>query len=176
MGSILKQLTIDSNLNGERLFLTQEFVKQAILLLPKHVNGSGHENVLYIAGTIDGENRYGMVVVLPDAETGPRFYNTSPASHLAVLEAVSSLDLAIVGQIHTHPGQYVSHSRGDDDLAFTKGQGFWSLVVPFYGTKGFLPLSQCGVHCFQSEEFQILTPEAAQSRVVVLPEVIDLRL
>lgn len=167
--------SVSDDVTGESLYLTEDFIAQANHYLPKEVQGQGHENVVYIGGKIVGNQRFGFVLVAPSADTGPRWYNTTPKSHWSVVMETTQHDIEIIGQIHTHPGAIVSHSLGDDELAFTKGEGFWSLVVPNYCRQGMLPLAQCGIHCFENGKFSLLTHRAVEARVKIIPNVVDLR-
>jgi proteasome lid subunit RPN8/RPN11 len=171
----VKPLPVDRSLSGETLRLTQGVISAIDRCLPKTASGQGHENVLYIAGQIDEETRTGVSVILPLAETGPGHFRTSIESHSAVLRELARMGLALVAQVHSHPGAAVTHSDLDDDGTIIKGKGFWSIVVPYYGRRGFEPIERCGFHCFQSGVFQVLSREAVSSRVRVIPNVLDLR-
>lgn len=170
-----RPLPTDSLESGEQLFLTQAVVDEMSRILPKNVGMESHENVVYIAGIIEVGRRIGTTVVVPNAETGRGGYDTNVDSHADVLNLLVDLDLAIVAQVHTHPGSLVYHSDADDDLAFIRAEGFWSLVVPNYGRNGVLPMVQCGIHCFKDGVFHLLTQDAAVARVHILPSSCDLR-
>lgn len=170
-----RPLPIDDRLRGPRLILTSEVVSQLAKLLPKFVSGQGHENVAYLGGHDLGDLRFACSVIMPKAKTAPRYYDTDIASHAEVILALSDLDVEVVGQVHTHPGSAVYHSDGDDDLAFVKGEGFWSIVVPHYASNGILPVSQCGFHLYADGAFHLLTPEAVAARVSVQSTLVDLR-
>lgn len=170
-----RPLATDDNESGDVLVLTQSVLATMNAMLPLQVNGVFHENVLYLAGTIEDFKRTATTVIAPRAKTSPRAYDTDVRSHAAVVDAVGRLDLCVVAQVHCHPGDAVYHSDADDDLAFVRGEGFWSIVVPNYGRKGVLPIDQCGFHCFSGGEFRLLSPRAAKARIQVLPNHVDLR-
>lgn len=169
-----KPLPIDTNTFGEVLQLPVSVVRAIDQLLPKTVCSVNHENVLYLAGVVDQNIRTAVMVIAPQAETGPGFFKTDRKSHQQVLRALSGVDLEIVAQIHSHPGPVVGHSDGDDDLAFIKGEGFWSLVVPNYCKNGLLPIESCGMHCYSDGAFRILDEQAVSARVRLLPDYLDL--
>lgn len=169
-------LPIDRSRSGETLRLTQGVIAAIDRFLPKTVSGRSHENVLYVAGQIVGNVRTGLTVILPVAETGPGHFRTTVTSHSAVLRELARQDLALVAQVHSHPGGAVTHSDLDDEGTIIKGQGFWSIVVPNYGKHGFEPIYRCGFHCFQGGAFRVLTEEAVRSRISVIPGFLDLRL
>lgn len=168
-------LPVDESLHGHQLILNSEVIRTIEALLPKKIQGVYHENVLYLAGQASGSQAVALTVIAPHATTGPRGYDTPPESHREVVERVGDLCLAIVAQVHCHPGAAVYHSDGDDDLAFIKGEGFWSIVVPSYGLQGIRPLTRCGFHCYSGGAFRQLTAEATNARVFLAPDSIDLR-
>jgi len=169
-----KPLPIDDSTRGAKLYLTEAVVEAIDLCLPKHVDGEDHENVLYIAGFIDSSRRVGCAVIAPEAETGWGYYSTSRDSHSAVLEFLGNSGLSVVAQVHCHPGAGTEHSDADDDLAFVHVEGHWSLVIPLYGLRGMMPLSACGIHRFSGGQFWLLSPEAAETRVIITPSFTDL--
>jgi hypothetical protein len=163
-------LPIERELTGPRLCLTEGVVRSIGRLLPKRVGRKRHENVLYIAGTAAPDQRVGIAVIAPHAITGPGFYTTDRDSHSEVMDILDDLDLFVVAQVHCHPGGLVSHSNADDDLAFVRAEGFWSIVVPEYGIKGMKPFARCGFHRFTRGEFRLLTEEAVSHRITVIPD------
>jgi hypothetical protein len=60
-------------------------------------------------------------------------------------ELLRRLDLLIVAQIHTHPGDH-GHSGGDDVSAVSSVPGFLSIVVPNFDQFDSLPLERCYFH------------------------------
>jgi len=163
-----KPLPLDKALNGTTLLLTGSVIDSINCLLPRRVERDLHENVLYIAGVIEPTRRIGLFVIAPKAETGRGYYHTDRASHAEVLNVLDEHDLAIVAQVHCHPGELVYHSEADDDLAFVRVEGHWSIVVPHYGLKGMFPLDRCGFHRFQNGTFALLTKEAVAKRIKVI--------
>lgn len=164
-----KPLPEERTLAGPALILTASVIEAIDGLLPKRVGRKQHENVLYIAGIIESMRRVGLAVIAPKAETGPGYYRTDRASHGEVLDALGELGLVIVAQVHCHPGEGVYHSDPDDDLAFVRAEGHWSIVVPHYGLRGMLPLAQCGFHRLHQGAFAFLSEEAVEARVKVVP-------
>lgn len=170
-----RPLPLDERIQGPRLSMTSEVTRLLASLLPRAVLGQGHENVAYLGGYDIGDLKVACSVIMPKASTGPGFYDTDVASHAEVVLALSDLELEVVGQIHTHPGSAVYHSDDDDELAFVKGEGFWSIVVPNYARNGILPFSQCGFHLHTNGVFHLLSADAVAARIAKQPTVIDLR-
>jgi len=170
-----KPLPRDSRLDGPRLVLQSSVVALLAEHLPKSVRGVSHENVAYLGGFSIGDIKYATTVVLPAAITAPGGYETDAKSHRAVTQALCSVEYEIVAQVHTHPGKAVYHSDPDDELAFVKGEGFWSIVVPNYAGKGVLPLRQCGFHLYSRGDFRLLTLAAVSNRIRVEQSLLDVR-
>jgi len=169
-----KPLPVEESRTGPSLVLTPAVVRTIDHLLPKRVGKVSHENVLYIAGVIEPSRRLGVSVIAPKAETGRGYYRTDRASHAEVLDALGELGLVVVAQVHCHPSRGIYHSDADDDLAFVRAEGHWSIVVPHYGQRGMLPLRDCGFHRFSQGQFFLLSEEAVSQRILVLPEAVEL--
>jgi proteasome lid subunit RPN8/RPN11 len=88
---------------------------------------------------------------------------------------LSSTGLELIGQVHSHPGEFVGHSKGDDRRALMPYEGFLSVVVPHYAREGMLPLTICGVHVFESSRFRRLQTVEVEAQFRILPEFSDLR-
>lgn len=172
----IRKLPVDDRVRGApELILTSDVLETLTKHLPKRVILQYHENVAYIAGHILGDCRVGMTVIFPEAITTPNSYDTTVESHAATMDALGDLKMAIVAQVHVHPGTAVYHSDDDDERAFVNARGFWSLVFPNYGRLGLGPVSGWGCHLHDGDRFHLLTAEAASARVRVARRMVDLR-
>jgi proteasome lid subunit RPN8/RPN11 len=88
---------------------------------------------------------------------------------------LANAQLELVGQIHSHPGSFVDHSDGDDDMALMPYDGFYSLVVPNYASIGMQPLTICGIHVFEQSRFRRLKDSEVAKRFRVVDHLADLR-
>jgi proteasome lid subunit RPN8/RPN11 len=61
--------------------------------------------------------------------------------------------LAVLGQVHSHPGGDTRHSDGDDDLIVLPHEGMFSLVVGRYGDGSVDPRDGAGLHQFQDRRW-----------------------
>ncbi len=171
-----RKLPTDDRVKGApELILSGDVIETLTKHLPKKVGWQFHENVAYIAGHILGDRRVGLTVIFPEATTTPNSYDTTIESHAATMDALGDLKMAIVAQVHVHPGPAVYHSDDDDERAFVNAQGFWSLVFPSYGRFGLGPVSSWGCHLHDGDRFHLLTAEAATARVLVAQRMVDLR-
>lgn len=134
-----------------------------------------HEGIAYWAGVPTEQAWVITTVLIPQALTTPGSYQTSALANAQVIFKINEFRLQLLAQIHGHPTDWVDHSAGDNTGAFMPYPGFYSLVVPFYGQHGLLPLSQCGVHCYENGCFNRLTAEEIKQRFVTVPTLINLR-
>lgn len=134
-----------------------------------------HEAIVYWAGLEIGEVAAVMTSLAPKATTSAGSYQTTVEANADVIASLAHHQLKLLGQVHTHPGEMVDHSHGDDVGAFMPFEGFWSIVVPKYGTHGMTPLTQCGVHRYLNGRFLRLDAPSVDALVIVVPTAIDLR-
>ncbi len=134
-----------------------------------------HEGIAYWAGVAGNDSWVITTVLAPQATTTPGSYVTSAVANALVVSEVSDLRLNILAQVHGHPGGWVGHSGGDDAGAFMPYEGFYSVVVPYYGRQGLIPLTICGVHHYQNGKFVELAASDIQGRFILVPSSIDLR-
>lgn len=145
------------------------------LLLSFRDSESQHEGIAYWAGIVQVHTTVVTSVIVPEAETTYGSYETSVTANARVIRTASSRHLQILAQVHGHPGDWVGHSRGDDLGAFMPYGGFYSIVVPYYGRQGLLPLTQCGVHEYRHGRFERLLENEICRRFIVTPVSVDLR-
>jgi proteasome lid subunit RPN8/RPN11 len=88
---------------------------------------------------------------------------------------LASAGLELLGQVHSHPGSFVDHSEGDDEMALMPYDGFLSIVVPHYARDGMRPLATCGVHLFERARFRRLDDSEVEARFRVVDDFTDLR-
>ena len=105
---------------------------------------------------------------------GPGRFEVPHAATRAMGDALGDAGLVNLAQLHTHPDKWVGHSPWDDARAYSSRDGALSIVWPHYG-RVLPPLDQWGVHECVGARWRQLSPAAAAARVVVLPDVRDLR-
>ena len=57
--------------------------------------------------------------------------------------------LALLAQVHSHPGVDTRHSDADDNLVLMAREAMFSVVVAHYGDGGITPAEGAGIHQFQ---------------------------
>jgi hypothetical protein len=134
-----------------------------------------HEQVVYWAG-IETKGRWIVTTVIaPEAVTTRGSYVVSSLSNAKVISHLSKLSLSLLAQIHTHPGEFVGHSYGDNQGTLTPYENLLSLVIADYCRSGLLPLTDCGVHRFEQSAFRRLTAQEITALFQIVPVKLNLR-
>lgn len=94
----------------------------------------GTEGIVYFVGLTDGKATVAMSAVLPEADTSPTSFDVSPKELSKIIRSASLAGLQVVGQLHTHP-KSAYHSEGDLLGMRIRHPGYFSIVVPDYGTR-----------------------------------------
>jgi hypothetical protein len=97
-------------------------------------NARGHEGVAFLLGQSDGIRSLGLQAVRPRAITTRGSFHVPAVEMARVIQAAGRLDLQVIAQVHTHPGD-AYHSDGDEDGANIGFDGFVSIVIPDYGAR-----------------------------------------
>ena len=93
----------------------------------------GHEGIAYLIGLTTGTTTLAASARFPDADTSQGSFNVGNKEMAKVVGEAASLNLQVVGQIHTHP-MSAFHSTGDLIGMRIRYPGYFSLVLPKYGT------------------------------------------
>ena len=134
-----------------------------------------HEGIAYWAGIPFSNGLVITSVIVPEAKTTYGAYHTSVAANARVVNMVNRYQLQLVAQVHGHPSSWVDHSEIDDIKAFMPYEGFYSIVLPWYGSRGMFPLNTCGIYRFEKGKFKKVVPTEIERTFLVLPVAIDLR-
>lgn len=134
-----------------------------------------HEGVVYWAGRDMGPECLVTTCIAPNAVTSPGSFHVSAEANADVIMLLNKLSLVLMGQVHSHPGNLIGHSSGDDRGAFMPFENLISIVVPNYGRLDPWPLTKCGVHRFVGGAFRKLTEGEVERKFRVLPAACNLR-
>jgi hypothetical protein len=121
------------------------------------------EGLVYWGGAKDGNTVRVLTVIAPQTTSAPRRVVATNTANARVVNELVDHRFVYLAQIHSHPGDWVDHSDGDDEWAAFKHDGLLSLVVPDYGRGGMLPLAKCGVHRYQGGEFKRFSDEYVEN-------------
>lgn len=158
------------------LFLPRTVADETACLVSSFGTGEDqHEGVVYWAGVASADSWVVTTVLVPEARTTAGSFHTSVLANSRVIQAVNDAKLQLLAQVHGHPGDWVGHSGGDDRGAFMPYRGFYSVVLPHYGSCGLLPLDQCGFHRYDGRRFNQLTASEVAELIVLVDPSSDLR-
>lgn len=132
------------------------------------------EQIIYWAG-LKREGLWLVTTVLrPRAAVTWGSFKTTAGDNARVIAYLSEAGLALIGQVHTHPGLFVDHSKGDERDAFMPMENAVSIVVPSYCRAGMLPLTTCGVHRYEGVGYRRLCDDEVDATFCVVPCMADL--
>jgi hypothetical protein len=174
-GETLRTVPTDGATVGPHLYLPESVVGETERLLKTYGGDDDHEGVVYLGGVEVAGGAVALVALSPIAETTRGSFQTDLDANTAVVRALGKYELSLVGQVHSHPGEWVDHSEGDDAGALVRFEGYWSFVVPAFAHRGMRPLTRCGVHIFRKGRFRRLNNPAIGARVHLVPSSADLR-
>ena len=129
----------------------------------------GRESIVYWTGVKRDDLWLVTTVIKPRAVTSRGSFRTSADANARVVEFLFQAGLALLGQAHTHEGDHVDHSVGDDEDAFMPKENMVSIVVPQYARRGMRALDLCGVHRYESGRFRRLRPAEIDADVCIIP-------
>lgn len=112
-----------------------------------------HEGMVYWAGRKEDDRITVCMAIAPATISKPGMVRVSHYSNLNVVLSLSQHRYVHVGQVHSHPTDWVDHSPLDDTDAAFKIKGLLSIVVPNYGSDGMRELHTCGVHRYKQNTF-----------------------
>lgn len=136
--------------------------------------GNDRESIVYWAGVKRNDFWFATTVVKPRASRTRGSFATSAADNGRVIQFLSDAGLALLGQVHTHPGLFVDHSIGDDEQAFMPKENSLSIVVANFGRQGMRPMARCGVHRYEHGHFRRLDVHEIEADICIVPLVRNL--
>jgi hypothetical protein len=149
--------------------------RTADILRQSGYSGESHEGVVYWSGRRAGTESFVTTCIAPSAYTTRGSFNTSSHANAKVIMYLATAGLELLGQVHSHPGEFVGHSDGDDEHALMPYEGFMSMVVPHYARSGMRPLSVCGIHIFENSGFRRLDACEVENCFQITDDIADLR-
>lgn len=124
-----------------------------------------HEAIVLWAGRTAADTTLVVAAVVPDSDHGWGHVLMDERQVSAAARAARRYGLGIVAQVHSHPGNDVRHSDGDDHLVLMPFENMFSLVVGNYGDA---PVERAGLHQFQDSRWCLVTNPT--DALVVVPE------
>lgn len=108
-----------------------------------------HEGLVFWIGRRIDADTYVLAAIAPRTEHAPKRVMVGPGEVGKVARTARRRRLAIVAQVHSHPGSGSRHSDGDDDLILMPHDGLFSIVAANYGACGFATPDSFSIHQFQ---------------------------
>jgi len=161
-----------------RFLICEDAVTAVERFLPTFRGPDGdHEGLIFLAGRelSDAGVTLLTTALAPDCEHGPGHVMADEIAIRGVARAARSLGLAVLAQVHSHPGANTHHSEGDDRMILMPFEGMLSIVVPRYAHFGARPLHTLGVHQYQGQAWRPCTPASVHAGLIVIPAAVDLR-
>ena len=93
-----------------------------------------HEGIIYFVGLTTGATTLALTGVRPECTSTPASVDVTAAELGKIIRTASLSGLQVVGQLHTHPRE-AHHSAGDLAGMRIRHPGYFSIVVPEYGTQ-----------------------------------------
>ncbi len=154
------------------IYLPDHLAQETARLLDSFATLRPSEGVVYWFGIDTPEIAMVCSLIIPDADTANGCVRTSAQANAAAIMTTVDTPLVYLGQAHSHPGGFVSHSGTDDNETFARFDGAISVVVPWFGRYGF-HLGQCGVYRHIDGRFRQVSDVDGHLRVI--PGIVDLR-
>jgi hypothetical protein len=161
-------------------YITEDVIKYTVkILLHYGQRRPPSEGLVYWAGIIKDDNVYVSACIAPHVKASRYNIAIDHYSNLRVVQALTENKIIHIGQVHSHPFDWVGHSETDDECAAFKVRGLLSFVVPNFASTGMMPLNQCGVHRFHDGAFHMLSNNYISERFTIITDspsqLIDLR-
>ena len=134
----------------------------------------GHEGLVYWLGRELGHLQVILSVLVPQCDHSARNVMVSRQEVGRAARVARSMNLGILAQVHSHPGQDARHSDGDDELILLPFEGMLSVVAPNYGIT-MRDLSDLAIHQYQREKWVWCRPESVLACTSIVPATSTLR-
>jgi proteasome lid subunit RPN8/RPN11 len=168
--SVHRTNPLPTGVNRGRLIVPLEIagVTQRALQSFSGTDGA-HEGLVYWAGRRCGDDTLVLSAIAPPSDHGPQHVFVA-AEHVGPMaRRARAAGLAIVAQVHSHPGDDTRHSDGDDTLILMPSEGMFSLVVARYGRGGIHPTEGAGLHQYQDRRWVHIPAAHADALLLVPP-------
>lgn len=158
------------------ILVLERVLRETVTLLKSYHGARGpHEGIVYWAGLPFESLCIVTTCIAPRAKTTGGSFSTTTKANAEVIAWINRYKLHLLGQVHSHPGDWVDHSAGDDAMAFMPYEGYLSIIVSRYGQRGMMPLTTCGVHRYHNGRFERLPDPEVKTYFHIVPERADLR-
>jgi proteasome lid subunit RPN8/RPN11 len=145
-------------------------------LLPTYRGLDGdHEGIVFLCGRELGDTQLLTTAIAPRCDHGLRRVMCDERQIEEVVAHAHAHQLGVLAQVHSHPGAFIEHSEGDDEMVLMPFERMISIVVPHYARYGLRPLENLGIHQYQDGGWVTANRESVASAITILPGTADLR-
>lgn len=127
----------------------------------------GNEGLALWFGIFDDQGAqitYVVEVFGDGFRNSPLFIQLSLAAMASLTDLADSLNVALIGQIHSHPGLFVDLSPLDI-VHGIRSPSYLSLVCPHYAQRNIRSYTECGVHAFEDGRYRRLSKKEIRYRL-----------
>lgn len=128
-----------------------------------------HEGIVFWAGRREDADQLIAAAVVPAAIHAAGFVHVPAKAVGRAAAAARRSRLAILAQVHSHPGSHTDHSEGDDRMVLLPYEGMFSIVVADYGDGGVTSRDGAGIHQYQDGRWVKVSD--ADKAIIVAPAV-----
>ena len=104
-------------------------------------------------------------------QTSPLQLRLSWNAMSMLTDLADKLDAYLVGQIHSHPGNFIDLSEVDQVYGI-RCQNYLSVVCPHYAQRAIGGIHECGVHMFDRGHYRRLAASEAFRRIEISRETV----
>lgn len=134
-----------------RLIVSQQVSDESRAILQNSSGPDGqHEGLVYWLGRRVDADTVVLAVTAPQTDHGFGHVFVTEEEVGRMSRLARKQGLAIVAQVHSHPGFDTRHSDGDDHLILMPFEGMFSLVVADFGQGQMHHTKGTGLHQFQN--------------------------
>lgn len=149
-------------------FLPADLLGTSIEIMRPH-GALGNEGLALWFGTSDDAQRvtvtHAIEIYGSGFVTAPLQMRLSLRAMAALTSLADRLDRYLVGQIHSHPGNFTDLSAVDKELGI-RVPDYLSVVCPHYAQRSDVTLSDCGLHMFDGVTYRRLSSAEISRQVV----------
>jgi proteasome lid subunit RPN8/RPN11 len=121
---------------------------------------------VYWLGRRIGNDTIVLSAIVPPSDHGRQYVFIAEKDVGPMSRRARSMGMAVVAQVHSHPGSDTRHSDGDDRLILLPFEGLFSLVVANYGDGNIEPSRGAGLHQYQDGRW-VQVPSNQKALLVV---------
>jgi len=155
-------------IKNDRLFISRVLLTRTVVGLRTRSEGWRESGAIWIGHLTDGDSIVEDVLFyhdLCDDKGHSLSLELSESAKFSLYANLASQGKKLVGMIHTHPRDWVGLSMIDQANQLCSRIGFWSLVLPHYGTRPW-SIDSTGVHIRVDSGWYRFTRADARKRIV----------